>query len=36
MRQSTTRSILIFPAWGLILLGSAAILYSVFAGMLGT
>jgi len=35
MRQSTNRSILIFPAWGLILLGSAAFLYSAFAGMLG-
>jgi hypothetical protein len=35
MRQST-RSFLIFPAWGFILLGSAAFLYSAFAGMLGT
>ncbi len=35
MRQST-RSLLIFPAWGVILLGSAAFLYSAFAGMLGT
>ncbi len=36
MRQSTTRSVLIFPAWGFILLGSAAFLYSAFSGMLGT
>lgn len=35
MRQST-RSVLIFPAWGLILLGSAAFFYTAFAGMLGS
>jgi len=35
MRQSS-RSFLIFPAWGLILLGSVAFLYSAFSGMLGS
>lgn len=29
------RSILIFPAWGFILLGSGAFFYSAYAGMLG-
>jgi len=35
MRQST-RSFLIFPAWGIILLGSAAFFYSAYTGMLGS
>lgn len=30
------RSFLIFPAWGIILLGSGAFLYSAYAGMLGS
>jgi len=30
------RSFLIFPAWGIILLGSGAFFYSAYAGMLGT
>jgi|NGEPerStandDraft_5_1074534.scaffolds.fasta_scaffold02144_4 hypothetical protein len=36
MRQSSSRSFLIFPAWGFILLGSAAFFYSAFTGMLGS
>ncbi len=33
--RTSTRSFLIFPAWGMILLGSAAFLYCASAGMLG-
>lgn len=30
------RSFLIFPVWGIILLGSGAFFYSAYAGMLGS
>lgn len=33
--KTSTRSALIFPAWGIILVGSAAFLYSAYAGLLG-
>jgi hypothetical protein len=34
--KSSTRSVLIFPAWALILVGSGAFLYSAWTGMLGS
>ena len=34
--KTSTRSFLIFPAWGLILVGSAAFLYCAYAGLLGS
>ncbi|KPQ29438.1 MAG: hypothetical protein HLUCCX14_06255 [Marinobacter excellens HL-55] len=34
--KTTTRSVLIFPAWAVILVGSAAFLYTAYAGMLGS
>jgi hypothetical protein len=34
--RTATRSFLIFPAWGLILVGSGAFLYCAYAGLLGT
>lgn len=33
--KTSTRSFLIFPAWGMILIGSGAFLYSAYAGLLG-
>lgn len=33
--KTSTRSALIFPAWGMILLGSAAFLYCAYTGLLG-
>ncbi len=34
--RTSARSALIFPAWGIILAGSAAFLYCAYAGMLGS
>jgi len=33
--KRSSRSALIFPAWGLILMGSGAFIYCASAGMLG-
>jgi len=33
--KTSTRSVLIFPAWGVILIGSAAFFYCAYAGLLG-
>jgi len=34
--RTSTRSSLIFPAWGIILVGSGAFLYCAYAGLLGS
>lgn len=34
--KTSSRSFLIFPAWGVILMGSGAFLYCAYAGLLGT
>jgi|TARA_Y100000589_G_scaffold236087_1_gene223513 hypothetical protein len=33
--RNASRSFLIFPVWGMILIGSAAFLYCAYAGLLG-
>ena len=34
--KTASRSVLLFPAWAVILIGSGAFFYTAYAGMLGS